>query len=149
MIEGWSQFCWTRFFLSPMYLVWKCFLFCLFDLEIPQNCTILWWNLTIFVTITHWSYEFFPPKKWVCVEFRWMLYIELPRHYEGTSFLYIHLCRFSYLIVMSSSWNSPSLAEPSWKGSEPSQAELGYFHIRAETELTIINTRNQALRAWF
>jgi hypothetical protein len=38
---------------------------------------------------------------------------------------------------MSSSWNFPARAEPSYKGSEPSQAELGHFNFRAEIELTI------------
>ena len=40
------------------------------------------------------------------------------------------------LVVMSSSWNFPSWAKPSWKGSEPSRAELGHFKFRAERELT-------------
>jgi hypothetical protein len=38
---------------------------------------------------------------------------------------------------MSSSWNFLAWAEPSWKGSKPSQAELGHFNFRTETELTI------------
>ena len=42
-----------------------------------------------------------------------------------------------WLLVMSSSWNFLSWAEPSWKGSELSQAKLGHFNFRAETELTI------------
>jgi hypothetical protein len=39
------------------------------------------------------------------------------------------------LVVMSPSWNFPARAEPSYEGSEPSQAELGHFNFRAETEL--------------
>ena len=42
-----------------------------------------------------------------------------------------------YNLVMSSSWNFPARASPSCEGSEPSQAELGHFNFRAETELTI------------
>ena len=41
-----------------------------------------------------------------------------------------------YPVVMSPSWNFPARAEPSYEGSEPSQAELGHFNFRAETELT-------------
>ena len=37
---------------------------------------------------------------------------------------------------MSPSWNFPAQAEPSYEGSEPSQAELGHFNFRAESELT-------------
>ena len=43
-----------------------------------------------------------------------------------------------YNLVMSSSWNFPARASPSCEGSEPSQAELGHFNFRAETELTIL-----------
>ena len=39
-------------------------------------------------------------------------------------------------IVMSSSWNFPARASPSYEGSEPSRAELEPFNFRAETELT-------------
>ena len=42
-----------------------------------------------------------------------------------------------YLVVMSSSWNFPAPAVPSYEGSEPSRVELGHFNFRAETELTI------------
>jgi hypothetical protein len=38
---------------------------------------------------------------------------------------------------MSLSWNFLAQAELSNEGSEPSQAELGHFNFRAETELTI------------
>ena len=38
-------------------------------------------------------------------------------------------------LVMSPSWNFPAQAEPSYEGSKPSQAELGHFNFRAETEL--------------
>ena len=41
-------------------------------------------------------------------------------------------------VEMSSSWNFPARASPSCEASEPSQAELGYFNFRAETELTIL-----------
>ena len=41
------------------------------------------------------------------------------------------------ILVMSPSWNFPARAEPSYKGSKPSRAELGHFNFRAETELTI------------
>ena len=41
-------------------------------------------------------------------------------------------------LVMSPSWNFPARAEPSYEGSELSQAELGHFNFRAETELTIL-----------
>ena len=40
------------------------------------------------------------------------------------------------MLEMSSSWNFPARAEPSYEGSEPSRAELGHFNFRAETELT-------------
>ena len=33
------------------------------------------------------------------------------------------------LIVMSSSWNFLSWAEPSWKGSKPSRIKLGHFNF--------------------
>ena len=33
---------------------------------------------------------------------------------------------------MSPSWNFPARAEPSYKGSKPSQAELGHLNFRAE-----------------
>ena len=36
---------------------------------------------------------------------------------------------------MSSSWNFPAGASPSYEVSEPSQAKLGHFNFRAETEL--------------
>ena len=38
--------------------------------------------------------------------------------------------------LMSSSWNLPSWAKPSWKGSKPSQVEVEHFNSWAETELT-------------
>ena len=38
-------------------------------------------------------------------------------------------------LVMGSSWIFPARASPSYEGSEPSQAELGHFDFRAETEL--------------
>ena len=38
-------------------------------------------------------------------------------------------------LVMGSSWNFPAQASSSYEGSEPSQAELGHFNFRAETEL--------------
>ena len=45
----------------------------------------------------------------------------------------------TYLVEMSSSW--------SYEGSEPSQAELGHFNFRAETELNffknLIKNHNQ------
>ena len=41
-------------------------------------------------------------------------------------------------LEMSSSWNFPAQASPSNEGSEPSQAELGHFNVRAEPELTKI-----------
>ena len=41
----------------------------------------------------------------------------------------------TYLLVMSSSWNFPAPAEPSYEGSKLSRAELGHFDFRAETEL--------------
>ena len=37
---------------------------------------------------------------------------------------------------MSPNWNFPALAEPSYEGSELSQAELGHFNFRAESKLT-------------
>jgi hypothetical protein len=40
-----------------------------------------------------------------------------------------------YLLEMSSSWNFPARASPSYEGSEPRQAKLGHFNFRAETEL--------------
>ena len=43
----------------------------------------------------------------------------------------------TYIILMSTSWNFLSWADPSWKGSEPSRVELGHFNFWAETELTI------------
>ena len=43
-----------------------------------------------------------------------------------------------YFVGMSSSWNFPARASPSCEESEPSQAELGHFNFRAETELTIL-----------
>ena len=39
-------------------------------------------------------------------------------------------------LEMSSSWNFPARASPSYEGAEPSRAELGHFNFRAETELT-------------
>ena len=39
---------------------------------------------------------------------------------------------------MSSSWNFPARASPSYEGSEPSRAELEHFNFRAEPELTIL-----------
>jgi hypothetical protein len=47
---------------------------------------------------------------------------------------------------MSSSWNFPSGAKPSYQGAELSQAklnqaELGHFNLRAETELSIFFSR--------
>ena len=39
---------------------------------------------------------------------------------------------------MSLSWNFLARASPSCEGSELSQAELGHFNFRAETELTIL-----------
>ena len=39
------------------------------------------------------------------------------------------------IIEMSSSWNFPARASPSYEGSEPSRAELGHFNFRAQTEL--------------
>ena len=42
-----------------------------------------------------------------------------------------------YILVMGSSWIFPARASPSYEGSEPSQAELGHFDFRAETELKI------------
>ena len=36
---------------------------------------------------------------------------------------------------MSPSRKFPARAEPGYEGSEPSQAELGHFNFRAETEL--------------
>ena len=39
------------------------------------------------------------------------------------------------LLEMSSSWNFPARASPSYEVSEPSRAELGHFNFRAETEL--------------
>ena len=44
-------------------------------------------------------------------------------------------CSNVYRLVMSPSWNFPARAEPSYEDSEPSQAELGHFNFRAETEL--------------
>jgi hypothetical protein len=44
---------------------------------------------------------------------------------------------FSKLLVMSPSWNFPARAEPSYKGSEPSRAELEHLNFRAENELAI------------
>ena len=41
------------------------------------------------------------------------------------------------LLVMSSSWNFPSRAKQSYKGSEPNQAKLGQLNFRAENELAI------------
>ena len=41
------------------------------------------------------------------------------------------------IAVMNSSWNFPSWAEPSYKGTEPRQAKLGHFNFRAETDLSI------------
>ena len=38
---------------------------------------------------------------------------------------------------MSSSWNFPAQASPSYESSEPSRAKLGDLKFRAETELTI------------
>ena len=38
-------------------------------------------------------------------------------------------------LVMGSSWNFPARGSPSYESSEPSQAELGHFNFRAETEL--------------
>ena len=43
----------------------------------------------------------------------------------------------SFNLEMSLSWNFPARASPSYEGSKPSQAELGHFNFRAETELTI------------
>ena len=40
---------------------------------------------------------------------------------------------------MSPSRKFPARAEPSYEGSEPSQAELGHFNFRAETELMKIS----------
>ena len=42
-----------------------------------------------------------------------------------------------YLLVMGPSRNFPARAEPSYEGSEPSQAELGHFNFRAETKLKL------------
>ena len=39
------------------------------------------------------------------------------------------------VLEMRSSWNFPAQASPSYEGSELSQAELGNFNFRAETEL--------------
>ena len=33
--------------------------------------------------------------------------------------IFPHFIKLSYFIVMISSWNFPSWAKPSWKGSEP------------------------------
>jgi hypothetical protein len=38
---------------------------------------------------------------------------------------------------MSPSWNFPARAEPSYKGAEPSRAELGHLNFRAENKLAI------------
>ena len=43
-----------------------------------------------------------------------------------------------YSLEISWSWNFLARASPSCEGSEPSQAELGHFNFRAETELTIL-----------
>ena len=49
----------------------------------------------------------------------------------------ITLClQYLYYLEMSSSWNFPARASPSYEGSELSRAELGHFNFRAETELT-------------
>ena len=40
-----------------------------------------------------------------------------------------------HLLEMSSSWNFPARASPSYEGSEPSRAKLGHFNVRAENEL--------------
>ena len=42
------------------------------------------------------------------------------------------------LLEMGSSWNFPARVSSSCEGSKPSQAELGHFNFRAETELTIL-----------
>jgi hypothetical protein len=39
------------------------------------------------------------------------------------------------LLEMSSSWNFPARASPSYEDSEPSRAELVHSNFRAETEL--------------
>ena len=68
-----------------------------------------------------------------------------------------HFCS-SIKLEMSSSWNFPVRAEPSYEGSKPSRAELGHFNFRAETELTILticmsfffeNVYNFAPVSWF
>ena len=46
------------------------------------------------------------------------------------------------VLEMSSSWNFPAPASPSCESSKPSQAELGHFHFRAETELTICMSKS-------
>ena len=43
--------------------------------------------------------------------------------------------KLTYKVEMSSSWNFPARASPSYEGSEPSQAKLGHFNFQAETEL--------------
>jgi hypothetical protein len=53
----------------------------------------------------------------------------------GVAIMLIYKVTSSYL-VMSPSWNFPARAEPSYKDSEPSRAELGLFNFRAESELT-------------
>ena len=50
----------------------------------------------------------------------------------------VKCCKYLYvyeLVVMSPSWILASRAEPSWKFSELSRAELASFEIRAESEL--------------
>ena len=42
-----------------------------------------------------------------------------------------------YSLEMSSSWNFPARASPSYEGSEPSRAELGRFNFQAEKRAEI------------
>ena len=43
---------------------------------------------------------------------------------------------------MSPSRKFPARAEPSYESSEPSQAKLGHFNFRAETELDFFDIFN-------
>ena len=68
-------------------------------------------------------------------EIIWIFYLNLKifkKKWIDCAYGNIHLC---WVVVMSPSWNFLARAEPSYKVSEPSRAELGHFNFRAETEL--------------
>ena len=63
-------------------------------------------------------------------------------HPPSTIWTCIQYWRSFKLVEMSSSWNFPARASPSYEGSEPNRAKLGHINFRAETELMMIEAQN-------